>query len=122
MDGVILKGDFNGRKLSGLTKEEVTRLVTECTVDRESYELLMAYLQHAQPGWKFTEETGSGQYQSSSKMSRQEAAEVLGVSENAHKDEIIQAHRRLIQKFHPDRGGSDYLAAKINQAKDVLLG
>ena len=54
-------------------------------------------------------------------MGRKEAAEVLGVPENASRDEIVKAHRRLMQRVHPDRGGSDFLAAKINQAKDVLL-
>ena len=55
------------------------------------------------------------------KMSTEEAHKILGVNENATKDEIIEAHRKLIQKIHPDRGGNDYLAAKINQAKDYLL-
>lgn len=55
-------------------------------------------------------------------MSRTEALSVLGLSEGATKDEIIAAHRRLIRQAHPDKGGSSYLAAKINQAKDVLLG
>lgn len=54
-------------------------------------------------------------------MSRQQALQVLGLAANASRDDIIDAHRRLIQKLHPDRGGSDYLAAQINQAKDVLL-
>ena len=54
-------------------------------------------------------------------LSESEARKVLGVNANASREEIIEAHRKLIQKMHPDRGGSDYLAAKINQAKDLLL-
>lgn len=55
-------------------------------------------------------------------MSREEALEVLGLKEGAQKDDIVDAHRRLMQKLHPDRGGNDYLAARVNQAKSVLLG
>ncbi|QMU60630.1 MAG: DnaJ domain-containing protein [Gammaproteobacteria bacterium] len=55
------------------------------------------------------------------KMTKDEAHRILGVDDNATKDEIIEAHRTLIQKMHPDRGGNDYLATKINQAKDYLL-
>jgi DnaJ-class molecular chaperone len=54
-------------------------------------------------------------------MSRQEALSVLGLDGEPSHDDVRNAHRRLIQKLHPDRGGTDYLAAKINQAKDVLL-
>ena len=54
-------------------------------------------------------------------MSRDEALQVLGLKSGASPDEIKQTHKRLIKDFHPDKGGSDYLAAKINEAKDVLL-
>jgi len=67
----------------------------------------------------------SGQKQASTNkaaMSKEQACEILGIKLGCSKDEIIIAHRRMMQKVHPDRGGSDFLAAQINQAKDTLLG
>ncbi len=62
--------------------------------------------------------TSSSEY---SKMTIEEACKVLGIEKDATEEEIIEAHRKLIQKIHPDRGGNDYLATKINQAKDYML-
>jgi curved DNA-binding protein CbpA len=52
---------------------------------------------------------------------REHALEVLGLEEGASEEDIIQAHRRLIQKCHPDKGGSEYLAVQLNKAKDILI-
>jgi len=89
--------------------------------------LLMRYLPQLHGLWRMFNKTNSpssgshhaNQYKGT--MSKQEAVEVLGITLSASKTEIIMAHRKLMQKMHPDRGGSDYLAAKINQAKAVLL-
>ena len=63
----------------------------------------------------------SGTTNRAGRMSRSEALNLLGLSEGASKEEIIAAHRRLIQQTHPDKGGTNYLAAKINEAKETLL-
>ena len=63
----------------------------------------------------------SGYYKSTDQMNVDEAYEILGLKVGASKQEIINAHRKLMQKIHPDRGGNDYLAAQINKAKEVLI-
>ena len=86
--------------------------------------LLQAYLDREHADWQ--QHAGAqGQQQSSAvpgEMSRDEALQVLGLSADASEADIVEAHRRLMQKLHPDRGGSAYLAAAINLAKQTLLG
>lgn len=89
--------------------------------------VLLRYAPYLQKLW-FTYKTGkqggsgqSGRVNPKGRMSVEEAYEILGLTQGASKEEIIMAHRRLMQKLHPDRGGSDYLASRINQAKETLL-
>ena len=87
-----------------------------------------AYLDWRLPGWRDAAQASAGQAGSApgrakaNRMSAEEAYAVLGIATNASEEEIRQAHRRLMMKMHPDQGGSTYLAARINEAKEVLLG
>lgn len=65
---------------------------------------------------------GERQQAATTGMTREQACEILGVEPGCSREDIIAAHRRLMQKIHPDRGGNDYLAAQVNTAKVVLLG
>ena len=119
LDGRIMEGKFRGRRLDDLPLEALLELLAECQLeDAESCPLLESYLDRVHgPDWRHGPEAP----ESSSGMSRSEAYEILGLSPGASHEEVVDAHRRLIQKVHPDRGGSDYLAAKLNEAKNVLL-
>lgn len=126
MDGEILAGRLQGRKLSELPVERLVELLGEFSDDEDSLALLQTYLDRVHGDWR--EQAGAGytgaennNLGTSGQMSVQEAYEILGVESQATHEQIIAAHRRLMQKLHPDRGGSSYLAAKINKAKDVLL-
>ena len=127
MNGEVLAGTFRGRQLNGLTLAELLALLEFCrSEDRESAILLESYLDKMHgDAWhngNGTEREATDRTSSTAAMDYREALEILGLSPDAKQQEIIQAHRRLMQKLHPDRGGSNYLASKINQAKDVLLG
>ncbi len=132
IDGRVLRGDYTDRQLSALSLDELFALHRECGgAGDQSLALLEAYLDAMHDGWRDHESapgaaTGgkggkSGAAGPSSAMSREEACEVLGLGENPGETEIRRAHKALMKQFHPDHGGSSYLAAKINQAKDVLL-
>jgi len=87
--------------------------------DYDSQRLLETYLDHHHPDWRH--ESGRTGAQAAAGMTRSEALEALGLVDGASHAEIVAAHRRLIQRLHPDRGGSTYLAALLNRAKDILL-
>lgn len=120
LQGEVLQGQYKGSKLQQMSLEQLKSLLEECReADREAAALLVAYLDRTHAGWS-AEKTDFHDF-SSAGMSEQQARDVLGVSNTATKAEIIKAHKVLMQRLHPDRGGSDYLAKQINRAKDVLL-
>ena len=126
MTGDVRQGSFTGRELSSLDLDELLTLLAECArADQESVRLLEAYLDRG-PHADWRDKMGARERAAGSVgkagMAAEEAREILGVGADATPDEIKGAHRRLLQTNHPDRGGSTYLAAKINLAKEVLLG
>lgn len=113
MDGEVLQGPLAGRRLSQLTREQLEELAASCQAeDPEAAALLQAYIGRRKEG---TGTAGGGS------MSPEEAYSVLGLDPGADPQAIVDAHRRLMQRLHPDRGGSGELAARVNRAKAVLL-
>jgi hypothetical protein len=125
MDGTVREGPSLGRRLSDLGLAELLALLSLCRVqDPQSAAVLEAYLDRERGDWRDSYESPAAgpQVRPSTAMDRAEALRVLGLAEGAGPDEVRAAHRSLMQRFHPDRGGSDYLAAMINEAKRVLMG
>ena len=120
MDGVVLEGPLRGEKLSTLNNEQLNTLWESCQSDPESVRLLEAYLQRERGSQQHGNSSGSSA--NGSIDSREQAFAILGLAPDANRDDIVLAHRRLMSRLHPDKGGSDYLASRINQAKDYLLG
>ncbi|MDO6562201.1 DnaJ domain-containing protein [Amphritea sp. 1_MG-2023] len=117
LEGEVLEGPFQGRQLSTLTEAEFIELLNDCrSTDAQSARLLETYLDK-----RFGDSWRDDDHSSTEASDTDKAYQILGLEPGASKDEVIEAHRRLMQKLHPDRGGSDYLAAEINQAKDQLL-
>ena len=127
MDGEVLLGPFAGRMLSDLSREELASLAAELDGDTESRQVFDAWLDRM--GADMGTESSSSREDSApppgadrdSAMSVAQAREILGVGEDADEAEIREAHRRLMMANHPDHGGSSWLAAQINAAKDMLL-
>ena len=124
MRGRILSGRHEGVALDALDPAVLIGLAGE--IDSDSRDLLAAYLDRRQPGWRehaqndAASRSGAGPARGS-KMTEEEAYQILGIQAGADAQEIGRAHRSLMKKLHPDQGGSTYLAARINEAKDVLL-
>jgi DnaJ-domain-containing protein 1 len=124
LDGQVLQGRFTGRKLSSLVLEEALSLFAEVATDSDSTALLEAYLDRAHPDWRakgHERAAGAPPPPNPGAMGESEALQILGLTKGASAEDVKAAYRRLMGQMHPDRGGSDYLAAKINAAKDVLL-
>lgn len=125
--GEVISGRYKGRHLSALSFAQLLDLLDECaTDDPQSVPVLEAFLDRRfGPDWR---ERGPGAEKAGAAgrgrmpMTREEAYEILGLEPGADAAEIKAAHHRLMMKIHPDQGGSTYLAAKINQARDMLLG
>jgi hypothetical protein len=130
MTGTVLRGHFSGMRVEELGSADLLALLRECRAeDEEGARLLEAYLDRVHPDWRdeLSGERASGGTGGSSArstsgdMTVDEAYAILGLSPGADAEAIKEAHRRLMVKLHPDHGGSDYLATKINRARDVLL-
>lgn len=122
--GLVIKGIFKGRRIERLKPAELALLWHDVRVDDPaSAQLIEAYLDSAFPTWR--DDMARGEQEMAGpdgRMTKQEAYEILGLKPGASADAIRRAHKDLILKLHPDRGGSTYLASKINEAKAVLLG
>ena len=127
MDGRIKKGDHEDDRLSNLSPEQLKSLYEEVLDqgDQNSLSLLEAYLDSVITTWREDFEVDAharhGGATGSGAITEEEAYEILGLTTGASREAIVAAHRRLMMKIHPDRGGSTALAAKINEAKDFLL-
>jgi len=124
LTGKVIHGAHTGSQISDLSMNQLLVLLNECrSTDPQSAALLEAFLdRNYDDAWR-----NQNTYEQKSSnsdagpMDRREASEILGISEDSNPDIIKQAHRKLIQKLHSDRGGTDYLASLVNQARDVLL-
>ena len=122
MRGVFLAGPRQGTRLDALDVDTLIGLFGE--IDEESRALLAAYLDRRDPGWREHAQADAGSGRSGASrgpMTHEEAYQILGLERGASTEDIVGAHRTLMKKLHPDLGGTNYLAARVNEAKDTLL-
>lgn len=119
LDGTVKKGAFQGQPLSELSRDALLALQAEVASDVDSSELLNTFFERYHGDHASRAEAEQGP---SSDMNRADAITLLELGPDPGNDEIIKAHRRLMQIHHPDRGGSNEMAARLNAAKDRLLG
>lgn len=119
MSGTVKRGRFQGADLAELDIAALRDLLADCAAeDPDSVALLEAWLDRSHPDWRET----AGPPSAEGPMTRAEALAILGLAEGAAAEEIRAAHRRLMRTAHPDQGGSAWLAARLNAARDLLLG
>jgi DnaJ-domain-containing protein 1 len=128
MRGRVLAGRYEGVSLDALDLPALAGLYQE--IDDDSRSLLAAYLDRRDAGWREHAQGDAGARSGgaggsgpprSGKMTEEEAYQILGIQPGASAQDITRAHRTLMKKIHPDQGGTTYLAARVNEAKDVLL-
>jgi DnaJ-domain-containing protein 1 len=121
--GQIVAGPYAGHGLDEFDLAQLTAMISG--FDAESVSLLESYLDRRFPAWRQNAQGNTAGWQgraaSSGKMTNEEAYQILGLKPGAARDDIGRAHRALMKKLHPDQGGSTYLAARVNEAKDTLL-
>jgi len=123
MRGTIITGPRQGTSLDALDIATLARLLGE--IDEESRALLAAYLDRRDASWREHAQADPAAGRggpSRGPMTHQEAYEILGLKPGASAEDIVNAHRTLMKRLHPDLGGTNYLAARVNEAKDTLLG
>ena len=121
MRGRVLAGPHEGKSLDLIAVSTIVSFLPQ--IDEESRALLMAYLDRRQPRWREHAErdTAAGEGAGRrAKMTEEEAYQILGLQPGASAADVARAHRALMKKLHPDQGGSTYLAARVNEAKDIL--
>jgi hypothetical protein len=123
LTGQIVAGPGAGHSLNEFDLPQLAAMMTQ--FDAESAALLESYLDRRFPAWRQDAQANPAGRQSraapSGKMTDEEAYQILGLKPGAGRDDIGKAHRSLMKKLHPDQGGSTYLAARVNEAKDTLL-